>query len=175
MKSSQFQYIESPALCTDLQASWFPPNTQRYIVTGPSSLLSIKNGSLYGTQGSKHILVRMNPGKSECITRKHLRYSIESRKLDIGWSGYLFSNNIFPLLKFTPTSWITNTWKLLREKNMVAEEKNPNLKLKCHRDTYIMEDFISKGIQGEEISELKRCRIFLKIACLSDIATRDGE
>ena len=99
MKSSQCKYIESIALCTALKASGFPPNAQIDIVAGPSSLLILKNRSLYGTQGSKHILVLMNLGKSDCITGQHLRDSIEAHKLEIGCSGYLFSNNIFPLLK----------------------------------------------------------------------------
>ena len=34
-----------------------------------------------------------------------------------------------------------------------------------------MEDLIWKLIEGEELSELNRCRIFLKAKCLSDLAT----
>ena len=148
MTSSQCQYIEYTALCTYLQVSGLKSNTQRYIVSAPSSLLGIKHGSLYGTQGSKHIMDLMNLGNSDCITGQHLRDSIEAYKIDIVFPGSLFSNNIFPLLKCTPPSWITNTWKLLWKK-MVVEEKNPNLKLQCYRDTYLMEDFINKGIQWE--------------------------
>ena len=52
----------------------------------------------------------MNLGKSDCIAEKYLRDSIESHKLDIGYSGYLFYNNFPPLTKCTSNSWITNTW-----------------------------------------------------------------
>ena len=34
-------------------------------------------------------------------------------------------------------------------KNMVMEEKTPNLQLQCLRDTYLMEDFMRRGIQYE--------------------------
>ena len=65
----------------------------------------------------------MNLGKSKFITGQHLRDSIEAHKLYIGYPGSLFTNNFSPLSKFTPTSWITNTWKFLWEKNMVVEGK----------------------------------------------------
>ena len=84
MKSSQCHYIESKALCRALKTSGLPLNTQRDIFSGPSSLLGLKNGSLYGTQGYKHILNLTNPGKSERITGQDLRYLIEAHKIDIG-------------------------------------------------------------------------------------------
>ena len=61
------------------------------------------------------------------------------------------------------------------QKNMVVEEKNPNLQLQCHRDTLLMEDFMKIGTQGEELAKLNRCRIFLRATCLSDPATGDGK
>ena len=93
MTASQLQYIESPAICTALQASGFPLNTQRDIVSGPSDFIGLKNGSLHGKQGAKHILDLTNIWKNDWITRQHLRDSIEARKLGIGCSGCLFSNN----------------------------------------------------------------------------------
>ena len=32
--------------------------------------------------------------------------------------------------------------------------KTPKLKLKCHKDTYLMEELINKGIQGEELKDV---------------------
>ena len=119
--ASQCHYIEYPALCSALKDSGIPPNTQRDIVSDPSSLLGLKNRSLYSTQGHKYLMTPMKPGKSDCITGQHLRDSIEYQKLGTGWSGYLFSNNFSPLTKCTPKLWITNKWKFLCKKNMAIE------------------------------------------------------
>ena len=108
MTASQCQHIKSPALCTTLQASGLPSNTKRDIVSGPPSLIGLKNGSLYGTQGSKHIPDLMNIGNIKCITGQHLRDLIEAHKLCIGCSGSLFYNDFSLLLKCTPTSCIIN-------------------------------------------------------------------
>ena len=83
----QFHYIESTAICSNLQESGLTSNTQRDIFSGPSSLLELKNESLYGKKGSKQTLDLMNLGKSNCITGQHLRDSIEAHKIDIGCSG----------------------------------------------------------------------------------------
>ena len=94
-------FIEPPDLCSSLQASALPSNTHRDVVAVPSSILGIKNGSLYGTQGCKHILYQMKLGKVNCIAGHHLREYIESHKLDIGLSGPLFSNNFPSIIKCT--------------------------------------------------------------------------
>ena len=142
MTEKQCQYIESPDLCSDLQASGLPTNTQIDIVPVPSYIIGLINGSLYVTQGCKQILSLTNLAKSDYITGQHLRDSIETHKLDIGCSWYILSNNFPHLTKCTNNSWITNTWKSLCEKNMVIEENTPNLKPKFLKDSHIMEDFI---------------------------------
>ena len=149
MTAKTIQYIEYPALCSALKATGLPSNTKRDIVAGPSSLLGINNWSLYVTQGWKHILDLMNLGKSNCITGQHLREYIENHRLDIKYSGFIFSNNLPPLTKCTTKSWITKTWKFLCEKNMVIEENIPNLKPQFYKDSHMMEDFLSRGIQEE--------------------------
>ena len=41
----------------------------------------------------------------------------------------------------------------------------------CLRVIYKMQDFIKRGIQGEELAELNRYSIYLKATCLSDLVT----
>ena len=53
-----------------------PIEHERDIVSGTSYLLGLKNVSLYGTQGCKHILALTNLGKSDCIKGNCLRDAI---------------------------------------------------------------------------------------------------
>ena len=53
----------------------------------------------------------------------------------------------------------------LQEK-MVIEEKKQILKPQCLKDSHIMEYFIKRGIQGEELAELNKLQIHLKSTCL---------
>ena len=36
-----------------------------------------------------------------------------------------------------------------------------------------MVDFLKDGLEGNDMEELNRCRLFLKATCLSDISTGD--
>ena len=111
--AKKFKNLESPALYSALQASILLTKNHRGIVARQASLLGFNNDSLYSNQGRKHIHVLMNFGKSDCITKQHLMESIEGHKLEIVFSGTLFSNNFLPLTKYTKNSWITSTWHFL--------------------------------------------------------------
>ena len=97
ISESQCSHVESPALSNALEASELPYNLQRDIVGIPSSHLGIKNGKLYVTQGRKHICALINFGDLDDITGKHIRGTIEAQKLEDGYGGTLFENNL-PIL-----------------------------------------------------------------------------
>ena len=105
MNDKQCHHIGSPALCFALKASGLPSNMQRYIVAGPLSSLGLNNRKIYGTQVLKHIMALMNFGKTDSITEKQLRASLESTNMEVGFSGTLFMNNYTSL-----SNCITNTW-----------------------------------------------------------------
>ena len=46
--------------------------------------LGIKNRTIYGTQGLKHIMDLMQLGKTDSITGNQLRASIEITKMEVG-------------------------------------------------------------------------------------------
>ena len=48
------------------------------------------------------------------------------------------------------------------QENMATEENTPNLKPQLFKDSHIIEYFIRRGIQGGELAELNRFRIYLK-------------
>ena len=71
------QTHQIPALATALQAAGLKYNFQRYIIEVPNSILGLKNGTLYSTQGQKHIHSLTILGKSNNITGYHIQDSIE--------------------------------------------------------------------------------------------------
>ena len=51
----------------------------------------------------------------------------------------------------------------------------PDLFLQRLNDSFLMKDFLDAGYEGENLSELNRCRMYLHATCLSDIVTEDGK
>ena len=94
MSDKKRQFLQLPELCRALKASGFPSNSQRDIVSGPASQLSVNTGSLYCTQVFKHITSLVNSSKIKRITGVHLRDSIEGEKMDIGCTETLLSDNL---------------------------------------------------------------------------------
>ena len=93
--------------------SGLPSNMQRYIVSGPLVSLGLNNRKIYGTQGLKHIMAIMNFGKNDSITEKKLRASLESTRLEVGFSGPLFTNNYTSISNCCTNTWNPNKYKFL--------------------------------------------------------------
>ena len=64
-----------------------------YIFAVPLAYLGLNNSTIYKTQGLKHIMDIINFGKTDSITGKQLRASLEITDLEVGFSGPLFTNN----------------------------------------------------------------------------------
>ena len=115
-------------------------------------------------------------GETEHITGKLLRAGIEAGKVEMGIGQDIFSLNYWKYEGLLTDAWIKNLWKFLWEKSIVLEEKK-TMNLKTHRenDRFIMEDIVNLNIYSKaEIQHINRCRIYLQVSSLSDIATGDG-
>lgn len=128
LSMKQCRYIEAPASTQAPKSSGLLSNTSKPVLQGNADHLGLGDGSLYGTQGRKHVCALVNHGKSNSITGHHIRDLIEGHKLEIGCGGSLFANN-YPLLArcLTPT-WITNTWEFLWRNSLVLEETTESLR-----------------------------------------------
>ena len=109
ISESQYSHMEYPDLSTALQASGTPYNFQRDIAVVPYYHLGLNNGKIYVDQGRKHICDMINFGKSDDITGKNIRYNIKAHKLEAGYGGTLFENNLPILEKCITTSWVPHT------------------------------------------------------------------
>jgi len=54
------------------------------------------------------------------------------------------------------------------------EEDTPNLTLLRTNDSFLMNRFWEAGYKGAELAQINRCRMFLCVTTVSDIATGDG-
>ena len=69
----------------------------------------------------------MNLGKTDSITGKHLRASLEITKLEVGCSGPLFTNKYLSISNYIINTCISNTWIFLWEYNLLIEGETANL------------------------------------------------
>ena len=60
---------------------------------------------------------------------------------------YLFEQTLGLILLYPP-SWIFHTWTFMRDNNLWLEEGTANINPQEQNNSFIMEDFISAGIEG---------------------------
>ena len=117
----------------------------------------------------------MNFGKTDSITGKKLRPSLESTKLEVRCLEPLFTNNYTSLSNCCTNNFISNTRRFLWEYNPALEEKTANLEIQRLNDSFIMEEFLKECLEGNYLAELNIRRLFLKYTYLSDIITGYGK
>jgi hypothetical protein len=73
--------------------------------------------------------------------------------------------------------WIKHVWKFTDEKHIIIqEERTQNMKLRCEKDTFLMENTLEEGNFGPiEIKHINRCRIHSQVTSLADIVTGDSK
>ena len=54
------------------------------------------------------------------------------------------------------------------------KDDTPNLKLLRTNDSFLMNRFHDAGYKEAELAQINRCRMFLRVTTVSDIATCDG-
>ena len=155
MYQPQYQLVASPPLCASLQASGLPTNLKRDILSGPISQLGLNNGYTYGTLGQKHIGALMDHRGNNTTTGIHMIDMIDSHKLEIGCSGYLFEKNFQDLYQSITPSWISHTWQFMCKNNPSIGETTAHLIPQIQNDLFIMEILMATGIKGNILEELK--------------------
>ena len=146
------------------------------MVAGPLETLRLNNRTIYGAQGLRHIIALTNFGKTDLVTGKRIRSLLESAELKVGYSGSLFTSNHTSLSNCCTDTWISKTWILLWENNLVLDGgKIENLEIQILNNYSIMEYFLKEGLERNDLSYLNRRRLFLKATCILDISTWDGK
>ena len=59
--------------------------------------------------------------------------------------------------------------------DIIIEENIPNLETQCLKNSFIMKNLLKSGYEGEDLTELNRCRMQPNTTCLSYSINGDGK
>ena len=112
------------------------------------------------------------------ITGDLLRVSMESLKLELGIQGSLFKCDYNIYSHLSTDCWIKNVWKFAQHNSIEIKDDIEGGALLQERDTMLAEKFeLSynlKMIGKTDWQAANRCRIYLKVLSVADIATGSG-
>lgn len=131
--------------------------------------------NLYWLQGYYHLDRLIRYAKSMHLTGQLIRHSLENLRLELGCNGQLFDLPYNTLSRIATDTWLTHTWKFISQYNLQLSLQVPDIPLQREFDSLLIPMFMAKGFQNEELQQLNRCRIFLKVTTLSDITCGFGE
>ena len=147
----------------------------RDVVYGPSVFQGLGVPNLFTFQQTQHILrVLQFCRDKDHITGQLIRHSLEATKLELGCDGPVLLMNYDELGYLATSTWMTHLWKFLSDNHMGMEDSLPELELQREGDQYLIRSFLSVGYKGDQLRRLNRCRIFLKVVTVADIATGCG-
>ena len=152
-------------------------NMPREVVYGPPSMLGIGMHDLYVEQGIKQVSALVGHLRQDSDTGKMMQIELHWCQLQAGMHGSLLNNTEAPI-DFIETCWIMGIRDFLRTYDFkidLTEECTPHA-LQRVGDEFIMDAFRTRGDwTATQLIRLNACRLFLRVARLSDIASIDGK
>lgn len=170
----QCHALQSIALQALLPKLHINRHTARSIVHGPAELGGIALPQVYSTQGVDKLDLLLGHLRTHDRTGQLIHSDLTYLQLLSG-SGFFILNQPQKNYQWIEQGWLTSIWIFLNSSDLKLLYPNhwtPNLP-RAH-DQYIMDYFISLKLPKNAMVRLNRCRLYLRVLTISDIASACG-
>ena len=174
LSKKDFRTILSPALGPALSACGFPKSFPRSILYAPTQIQGLGVRNLYHAQSCRHVKDILEQTWKRSPSQKFIQLTLEAVKLEAGAEGHLFDKTIDIDWITTKNLWAINTLQFCQKYHIQFKEPGASITLKRIGDITIMEGLRKAGFTLSTLRIANRCRIYLQVTTLSDIATGDG-
>mmetsp|Transcript_21350 Transcript_21350/g.30549 ORF Transcript_21350/g.30549 Transcript_21350/m.30549 type:complete len:1538 (+) Transcript_21350:1841-6454(+) len=169
-------YIQAPALMVTLPKLKLNRNTARAIIHGENRFGGLSMTHTYCEQGHGqtrlflgHLRNRDHTGELILIAMSYLQIISGSTKLFLNLPFGKYS-------KWIEHTWLTSLWAFLIRVNLTVDiRKAWTPEPQRQGDGAIMTIFIESGYSGKDLAQLNRCRLYVQVFFISDVATADGK
>ena len=176
LTEKQATRIIQPIVTSGLKASGTPTCMDRCIIYSPVHLMGLAVRNLYISQGIAHVHHLLDNGHKEMITGQLIRATYEQLVVETGLPGDIFAWKYASWDKMVTKSWIQHTWKFCSENGLTNHAPTTHaLKLRRENDEFKMPKAVQNGFQDSQLARINRCRMFLRVVTISDIATMAGD
>ena len=174
LSEAQLESVISPVLNSVLPRAGFARTFPRSVVYAPIAFQGLGVQNLWDFQFSRHIQDIVDQTWRDTPTGKLLRLNLEAAKLEAGVYGHLFDNSLNVTWFNTNSSWIIETYRYCRFREIVFEEPGEILRPRCTGDRAIMEVFVNAGYTTEQLRGLNRCRLYSRVVSVSEMSSGTG-
>lgn len=158
-----------------LPALGLPKTMPLTVVHSPRRYLGYGVLDLWFEQGFEQVESYVHHANLACdITGSQLRCSLENLRLELGLPScpLSYDYSIWHLCGTTVQVYIV--WEFCSRLGLSIHDHLPALTVQRDGDVFLMESFAKNGFSPKQLAMLNRCRMFLRVIYLSDLATGDG-
>ncbi len=175
LSPAECRQILSPVLQGALPASGIVRSFPRAMVHAPIRFQGLGVPNLYLEQGLAHIFqILRHAHVASSITGQLIRASVQQLQLELGLPGGIFTQPFKLYHNLATDCWIKHTWQFLSTNDMSIDTPGPDLPLRRRHDRFLLPSFYASGFRGAELQSLNRCRVYLQVTTLADIADGAG-
>ena len=171
---TQSDDIDRPVVRHCLSATGFSQRFPRVVVFGPTLLGGLQWETCYSTQTYEKIKFFLGHTRRKDRLGSLLQILMQSVQLAAGIEAKILQTTI------PWTQWVESTWLSFLQQNLWDIGGELVVGHECYKpprinDKFLMDIFYRTGYKKKELRILNRCRIYLRVLTLSDIATYDGK
>ncbi len=177
LSAEQLNKIMWPILRTYLPKSGVNRRIPRTVLYGPIHLQGLGLHNPYHTQGASHIVDLIENTWKGTITGNLILQSLQHLRIELGTNQNILESKIadFKPLLLTE-SWIRHVWGFMSKEGITWQDDTPKIALHRQNDRLLMEEALKcKTLSNAEVKNANKCRIYLQVASLADIATAGGD
>ena len=174
LTESQLESVISPVLNSVLPRAGFVRTFPRSVVYAPVTFQGLGVTNLWDFQYCRHIQDILDQTWRNTPAGKLILLNLEAAKLEAGTFWHLFDNPVHITWFNTTSSWVIETYRYCKLKEIVFEEPGEIIRPQCEGDRALMEVFATAGYGMEELKALNRCRLYSRVVSLSEITSGTG-
>ena len=178
LKEAECNSIMAPILTGGLPKIGISRSMARSLVYAPLKYQGLDLHNLYTTQGLVHLRGLMNHIWQGTETGKLLLTSLEYAKMEVGIIGSYFNKDYSVYGHLGEDIWVKHLWKFIYDSGIQIDDNIKDFPMVREGDSTLSEHFatayINRKITKAEWGKANRCRVYLKVLTVGDIASGDG-
>ena len=174
LTESQCKSIERPLLQQLLKSLGLSKSFPRVVINGPTNSQGLGRRSIYYVMGEIQTSTLLRHYSENSLTGSMLQASLQRHNLELGLGTSMFQADYTRYSRLATDSWMKHNWAFQHRSQIAVDIAAPVPVLQREGDQFLIPLFWNMGYRKSNLEALNRCRMFLQVTTLSDIASGDG-
>ena len=175
LSEAQCKSIERPLLQQLLKSIGFTKSFPRVVINGPIDSQGMGRRSIYYVMGEIHTHTLLRHYSESSLTGSMLQASLQRHNLELGTGTSMFQTDYNKYSCLATKTWMKHTWQFQHQSEITVGITAPCPVVRRMDDHLLIPLFWDMGFRKAQLVALNRCRLFLQVSTLSDLASGDGK